>query len=233
MRVCASSGNEARRVRTKEGICEAIRLLGRLSVVAIMSCAFSLGVAQVAQAATAPVTAATSMPVPPSGNGNSLLITGQQVTLVPSAVPNAVDSAALLASWNMKLPALKAGLANGESLAAALAQAGLPAIEGRFVRSPATKGGIQPDGFSCQAFTCGWQFGAMDSFEIAWLVWAGAISGPAAICLFFGAETAGIACTVAGAIWGVVSAYTYPPSYTGRCLYAGIGLGTTAFWERC
>lgn len=209
-------------------------LLGKLSVVTIMSCAFSLGVAQVAQAATAPVTAATSVPVPPSGNGNSLLITGQQVTVVPSAVPNAVDSAAMLASWNMKLPALKAGLANGESLAAALAEAGLPAIGGRFVRSPAMKLGIQPAGLSCQAFTCGWQFGPMDSFEIAWLVWAGAISGPAAICLFFGAETAGIACTVAGAIWGVVSAYTYyPPSYTGRCLYAGIGLGSKAFWERC
>jgi hypothetical protein len=164
------------------------------------------------------------------------VIIGGQASAVPSAFPQTVDTAQLLASWNAKLPALKSALARGESATAALKEAGLPAITGRPISESQVAGGVQPDsGPSCQDWTCGWQFDAMSSFQIAWLVWVGAISGPAAVCFFLGTGTAGLACTVAGAIWGVISAYTYfPPSYNAhRCLYAGIGFGSEAKWEYC
>jgi hypothetical protein len=145
-------------------------------------------------------------------------------------------TAAQQASWNAKLPALKAGLARGESLAVALQQVGLPAITVGAVSGSTATGGIQPMGASCQDWTCGWEFDAYSSYEIEWLVWAGVISGPGLICAYLGPVTFGTACTVSGLIWGIVSAYfTYssPPRWSGRCIYIGIGFGRVAKWEQC
>lgn len=140
-----------------------------------------------------------------------------------------------MASWDKTLPALKKALASGASLSTALQQAGLPALTGSMVSGTVSSGGIHPDGVSCQNWTCGWKFSALSSFEIAWLVWAGTITGPGAICFFLGSETAGLACTAASALWGIVSAYVdFPPSYNPhRCLYIGVGWRIVAKWESC
>jgi hypothetical protein len=212
--------------------------LGRLVAAIILSCALSLGVAQVAQASSRPAPVLPSVLL--SRDGTAILIVGQQIIPVPSAVPQAVDTAGLLASWNAKLPALKAGLARGESLAVALQEAGLPAITGSPVRGSAlsrsaAKGGIQPDGVSCQYWTCGWEFDALSTFELKWLVWVGVITGPGLVCAFFGPPSAGVACAAASAIWGVISAYAAaPPNYNPHsCLYAGVGFGTVSKLEYC
>jgi len=91
-------------------------------------------------------------------------------------------------------------------------------------------------GASCQAWTCGWEFDAYSSYTIEWLVWAGVISGPGLVCLFLGPESAGVACGVAGVLWGLIfsySSYSSPPPWNGECIYIGVGFGEVAFWENC
>ncbi len=210
---------------------------GQRGAATIMSFALSLGVASVAQATSVPipVPASVSVPTPLNSDGTSLLLVDGHVTAVPTPLQHPIDTAQLLASWNAKLPALKAGLARGESLAVALQEAGLPAITGHAVSSSAAKGGVQPmSGASCQDWTCGWQFDAASSFGITWLVWAGVLSSPGLVCFFLGPESAGLACLVAGALWGIIAAYAWtPPTWTGRCIYIGVGLGIVSKWERC
>lgn len=209
--------------------------LGRLGAATIMAFALSLGVASVAQATSVPVPVPASVPTPLSSGGTSLLLVDGHVTAVPTPLQHPIDTAQLLASWNAKLPALKAGLARGESLNVALQEAGLPAITGHAVPGSTAKGGVQPmSGPSCQDWTCGYQFDVASSFGITWLVWAGVLTGPGAVCVLLGPPSLGTACLVAGALWAIISAYAWtPPTWTGRCIYIGVGLGIVSKWERC
>ena len=214
-------------------------LFVRLGAATAMSLALSIGLASVAQAKAAPVPVSTQAATPASVSnyGTALLISNGRVVVVPSSLQQPINAAQLVASWNAKLPALKAGLARGESLAVALQGAGLPAITGHAVSGAATTtGGVHPDAKSCQDWTCGYEFDAYGSYTIEWLVWAGVISGPGLICYFLGPESFGFACLVAGTLWGIVSAYSdygSPPPWTGRCIYIGVGFGEVAFWEKC
>jgi hypothetical protein len=205
---------------------------GQLGAATILSFALSLGVASVAQATSVPVPASVSTSL--TSGGTSLLLVDGHVTAVPTPLQHPIDTAQLLASWNAKLPALKAGLARGESLAVALQEAGLPAITGHAVSNSTAKGGVQPmSGPSCQDWTCGWEFDASSTYYIEWLVWAGVITGPGLVCALLGPPSLGAACAVAGALWSIISTFAYtPPRWSGRCLYMGIGLGWTKVkWE--
>ena len=104
----------------------------------------------------------------------------------------------------------------------ALRQVGFP----RLIVREFTAAKVRPYGPNCLDWTCGWEWSAQATFDIQVGVWAGTIVGAGTICLLFGTETAGIACTLAASIFSVISAVAYPtPTYTGKCLYAGIGAG--------
>lgn len=150
---------------------------------------------------------------------------------VPLSTPT---KTALDASFAAKLPALDRALAGGASLSKAVSVAGYPAMTPQEVHAASVSAGAQPNGADCQDWTCGWKFSAQSTYEMEWLVWAGTIVGPGSICLLFGAETAGIACTVAAGIWGIIGAYVdAPPDYSGKCMYIGVGVGNVTKLESC
>lgn len=189
----------------------------RVSVTALTVCVVA---ALTGSAPTGPA------PAQAAARGSSLAglrLTADQVTVGADVAPNP-QTARLLAAFNTRLPALRRDLAQGETLSAALLNAGLPAIHAsRVTVDP--RGQVSPNWFSCRDWTCGYEFDPVTTFEIEWLVWAGVLVGPGLVCLFLGAETAGVACAIAAAVWGVLSAYMWmPPSYNPhRCLYAGEG----------
>jgi hypothetical protein len=151
---------------------------------------------------------------------------------VPSSISNSSTKAQDFAYFNARLPQLKAALAAGDTLPQALQQAGFPPLQITILNSSVA--GAIVNGPSCQGLTCGWKFSATTTYEIQYLMWIGEIAGPGGICLLFGAESAGIACALAAAIYAVLSAYAFPiPVYTGKCLYAGIGLSDVTKLEAC
>jgi hypothetical protein len=151
---------------------------------------------------------------------------------VPSSITNSSTKAQDFAYFNARLPQLKAALAAGDTLPQALQQAGFPPLQ--ITTANASGPGAIVNGPSCQSLTCGWKFSAATTYEIQYLMWIGEIAGPAGICLIFGGETARIACALASAIYSVLSAYAFPtPRYTGKCLYAGIGLRDVTKLETC
>ncbi len=187
------------------------------------------------------LTIATASTLLLSGLGGAVAASAQTTAAQPSPVSQSVTtptSAQELASFNARLPLLRSYLAKGDTLRQALTAAGYPALNVTLVTSNSTSNGtnalVIPRGASCQSFTCGWKFSASTTYDIQYLMWIGEIAGPGGICLLFGAESAGIACTLAGAIYAVLSAYAFPiPTYTGKCLYAGIGVGEVVKLEKC
>jgi hypothetical protein len=138
------------------------------------------------------------------------------------------------AYFNARQPLLRKYLAEGYPLQVALRKAGFPALRITIVGRGPDGLLVHPNGASCQDFTCGWKFSATTTYEMEYLIWIGEIAGPGGICLLFGSETAGIACTISGGIYAVLSAYAFPiPQYTGKCLYAGIGVGEVVKLEKC
>lgn len=150
------------------------------------------------------------------------------------------------AHWNAT--AVRKALAAGDSLNVALAAGGLPPITASSVRSTSVRsstgrsstGRMRADGagYTCIGWSCGYEFSAVTSYEMAWLVWAGIIVGPGLICSVLGTGTVGIACLVAASLWALVSAYVAaPPPYTGLCIFSyysfyGPG-GFSSRWVNC
>jgi hypothetical protein len=148
----------------------------------------------------------------------------------PAKITNSTTKAQDFAYFNARLPQLRKDLAAGDSLPQALQQAGFPPLKITALNSSNTI----TNGPSCQGLTCGWKFSAATTYEIQYLMWIGEIAGPGGICVLFGGETAGIACALAAGIYAVLSAYAFPvPRYTGKCLYAGIGLTDVTKLEKC
>jgi len=150
----------------------------------------------------------------------------------PAKITNSTTKAQDFAYFNARLPQLRKDLAAGDSLRQALQQAGFPPL--KITPLGSSGPGAILRGPSCQDLTCGWKFSAATTYEIQYLMWIGEIAGPGGICVLFGGETAGIACALAAAIYAVLSAYAFPvPRYTGKCLYAGIGLRDVTKLEKC
>lgn len=197
--------------------------LRKAVVIATASLAIVGMTAVVAQAA--PATAAPT--------GQTITVVAGHITTAPAVGP----SRAQVAKWSRQMPAAIAAIRRGTPVATALATHGLPPLTPTRTQAatPAAHNKMRPMNFSCQRWTCGFQFNPTQTWELEWLVWAGSIAGPGAICFVLGPPTLGYACGVADALWSLVASYKdTPPNYVPYiCIYIGTGWGNVAIWEFC